>query len=151
MPSIRYVSLADLKPWPGAARAHSKKQIHQIAESIRRFGFINPIVIDEDQQILAGHGRVEAARTMKLEEVPSLRIDTMSEAEKRAYVITDNKLALNAGWDQTFLGNELERLLAEDLHFDIGITGFSISDSVARSLTGQLGGPSATREDQQIR
>lgn len=130
MPPIRYVSLADLKPWPGAARTHSKKQIRQIAESIRRFGFINPIVIDEDQQILAGHGRVEAARTMKLEEVPALRIDTMSEAEKRAYVIADNKLALNARWNETFLGNELERLLSQDLHFDIGIAGFSVTDAI---------------------
>lgn len=127
---IRYVSLADLKPWPGAARTHSRKQIRQIAESIRRFGFINPIVIDEDRQILAGHGRIEAARVMRLEEVPALRIDTMSEAEKRAYVIADNKLALNAGWDRKLLGDELERLLAEDLHFDIGIAGFSIRETM---------------------
>jgi len=136
MPPIRYVSLADLKPWPGAARTHSKKQIRQIAESIRRFGFINPVVIDEDQQILAGHGRVEAARSMRLEEVPALRIDTMSEAEKRVYVIADNKLAQNAGWDRTALGHDLERLLAEDLHSDIGITGFSIAESLGL-ITGQ--------------
>lgn len=134
MPPIRYVSLADLKPWPGAARTHSKKQIRQIAESIRRFGFINPIVIDEDYQILAGHGRVEAARAMSLEDVPALRIDTMSEAEKRAYVIADNKLALNGGWDKRLLGGEIERLLAEDLTFDINVTGFS----TAEVMTGQL-------------
>lgn len=137
MPPIRYVSLADLKPWPGAARTHSKKQIRQIAESIRRFGFINPIVIDEDYQILAGHGRVEAARTMSLEDVPALRIDTMSEAEKRAYVIADNKLALCAGWDRKVLGNELERLLIEDLHFDVGITAFSSSETVKLNM-GQI-------------
>jgi len=129
MPPIRFVGLADLKPWPGAARTHSKAQIRQIAESIRRFGFINPIVIDEERQILAGHGRVEAARAMGLEEAPCLRIDTMSEAEKRAYVIADNKLALNAGWDREVLGDELERLLAEDLHFDIGATGFSVTET----------------------
>lgn len=129
MPPIRYISLADLKPWPGAARIHSKTQIRQIAESIRRFGFINLIVIDEDNQILAGHGRVEAARTMGLDEVPAIRIDTMSEAEKRAYVIADNKLALNAGWDRKILGDELERLLAEDRaglgNLDRSISGFS--------------------------
>ena len=127
---IRYVNLADLKPWPGAARTHSKKQIRQIAESIRRFGFINPIVIDEDWQILAGNGRVEAARMMRLEEVPALRIDTMSETEKRAYVIADNKTALNSRWDRRHLGEELERLLVEDLQFDVGITGFSIIETV---------------------
>lgn len=125
---IRYVSLADLKPWPSATRTHSKKQIRQIAQSIRRFGFINPIVIDEDGQILAGHGRAEAARVMRLEEVPALRIDTMSEAEKRAYVIADNKLALNARWDRKILGDELEKLLAEDLYFDVSTIGFAISE-----------------------
>lgn len=130
MPPIRHVSLADLKPWPGAARTHSRMQIRQIAESIRRFGFINPIVIDEDQRILAGHGRVAAAHAMGLEDVPALRIDTMSEAEKRSYVLADNKLALNARWEKSALGDELERLLAEDLHFDIGITGFSIGETV---------------------
>jgi ParB-like chromosome segregation protein Spo0J len=130
MPPIRYVSLADLKPWPGAARTHSKKQVRQIAESIRRFGFINPIVIDEDQQILAGHGRVAAARTMGLEEVPAIRIDTMSEGQKRAYTITDNKLTLNADWDRRILDDELEKLLVEDLNFDVGVTGFSIAETM---------------------
>lgn len=130
MPPIRYVSLADLKPWPQAARTHSKAQIRQIAESIRRFGFINPVVIDEDQQILAGHARVAAARAMSFEEVPCLRIDTMSEGEKRAYVIADNKLVLNAGWDGKMLGDELEKLLAEDPTFDIGITAFSVLDTL---------------------
>lgn len=130
MPPIRYVSLADLTPWPGAARIHSKQQIRQIAESIRRFGFINPIVIDEDRQILAGHGRVAAARSVGLEEVPAIRVDTMSESEKRAYVITDNKLALNSGWNRKILGDELERLLAEDVHFVIGTTGFTIAETM---------------------
>lgn len=130
MPPMRYISLADLKPWPGAARTHSKTQIRQIAESIRRFGFINPIVIDEDHHILAGHGRVAAARSMGLEEAPALRIDTMSEAEKRAYAIADNKLTLNAGWDRKVLSDELERLLSEDLNFDVGLTGFSTAETV---------------------
>lgn len=136
MPPIRYVNLADLKPWPGAARTHSKKQIRQIAESIRRFGFINPIVIDEDYQILAGHGRVSAARIMRLEEVPALRIETMIEAEKRIYLIADNKLALNAGWDRKVLDEELERLLAEDPNLDIAVTGLSITEAACASLRG---------------
>lgn len=130
MPQIRYTNLADLKPWPGAARSHSKAQIKQIIASIRRFGFTNPIIIDEDRQILAGQARVAAARAMGLEEVPAIRIDTMSEADKRAYMIADNKLTLNAGWDRKILGDELEKLLAEDLNFDIGITGFSTAEAV---------------------
>lgn len=135
MPPVRYISLVDLKPWPGAARTHSKAQIRQIAESIRRFGFINPIVIDEDQQILAGHGRVAAARAMGLEEVPAIRINTMSEAEKRVYAIADNKLALNAEWDRKVLGDDFEKLLAEDLNFDVRITGFSVAETI--KLTGR--------------
>lgn len=131
MPPIRYVNLTDLKPWPGAARIHSKKQLRQIAESIRRFGFINPIVIDEDCQILAGHGRVEAARSLGLPEAPYIRLDSLSEAEKRIYVIADNKLAINSSWKRSNLAAEMERLLAEDLNLDIEATGFSISDTVS--------------------
>lgn len=143
MPPIRYVSLADLTPRPGAARTHSRKQIRQIAESIRRFGFINPIVIDENGQILAGHGRVEAARAMRLDEVPALRIDTMSEAEKRAYAIADNKLGLNSGWDRKILGDEIESLLAEDLCFDAGITGFPAAETVELITRTRSGGASS--------
>jgi hypothetical protein len=88
-----------LKPFPRNARTHSKKQIHQIAASIREFGFTNPVLIDEFGVIVAGHGRVEAAKLLKLTRVPTIRIDYLSEGQKRAYVIADNKLALNAGWD----------------------------------------------------
>lgn len=114
--------------WSRNARTHSRKQIRQIAESIRRFGFINPVLIDGENRILAGHGRVEAARELGMETVPCLRVDHMSSAEKRAYVLADNKLALNAGWDEEMLALELKELMEADIAFDISVTGFSIAE-----------------------
>ena len=130
MKIIQYLPLAELKAWPQNARTHSRKQVKQLADSIRRFGFTHPVLIDEDNRILAGHGRIEAARALGLTEVPCLRLDHMSETEKRVYVIADNRLALDAGWDGKKLAQELEGLLAEDLHFDIGVTGFSIAETM---------------------
>jgi hypothetical protein len=127
-PNIEMIAPCDLRPWANNARTHSKKQIKQIADSISRFGFTNPVLIDRERSILAGHGRVEAAKLLGLDEVPCLRIDHMTAAEKRAYVIADNKLALNAGWDEEILASELQGLLADDICFDIGITGFSIAE-----------------------
>src|SRR5688500_13072821 len=92
-----------LRPYPRNARTHSKKQIDQIAKSIRRFGFTNPVLIDDDNMILAGHARVKAARQLGLKEVPCLRLSSLSQAEKCAYILTDNKLAQNAGWDDDIL------------------------------------------------
>ncbi|MCA3601726.1 MAG: ParB N-terminal domain-containing protein [Methylobacterium sp.] len=103
---IQTMSPGQLKPYPRNARTHSRKQIRQIAESITRFGFTNPILIDEAGMILAGHGRVEAAKLLGMEQVPCLRFDHMSEAEKRAYILADNKLALNAGWDEDLLADD---------------------------------------------
>ena len=117
-----------LKPWSRNARTHSKKQIRQIADSIAEFGFTNPILIDCDNTILAGHGRLDAARLLQMREVPCVRLEHMSREQKRAYVLADNKLALNAGWDEIVLGEELQVLLEVDLDFDIGITGFSIPE-----------------------
>lgn len=117
-----------LNPWAKNARTHSKKQIGQIAASITEFGFTNPVLIDGKQTILAGHGRVEAAKALGWLEVPCLRIDHLTPKQKRSYVIADNKLALNAGWDEDLLAEELQALLAEDVSFDIGLTGFSISE-----------------------
>jgi DNA modification methylase len=117
-----------LRPWPRNARIHSRKQIRQIAESVGRFGFTNPVLIDCENRILAGHGRVEAARELGMESVPCLRIDHMTPAEKRAYVLADNKLALNAGWDEELLALELKKLMEIDIDFDIGVTGFSIAE-----------------------
>lgn len=125
---IQLIAPSDLTPWARNARTHSKKQVRQIADSIRTFGFTNPVLIDERRIILAGHGRVEAAKLLGIAEVPCLRLDHMSEDEKRAYVLADNKLALNAGWDEDLLAAELGALMSSDLDFDIGVTGFSIPE-----------------------
>ncbi|MEM7006906.1 MAG: ParB/Srx family N-terminal domain-containing protein [Pseudomonadota bacterium] len=125
---IEYVAIRDLKPWTNNARTHSKKQVRQIADSIAQFGFTNPVLIDESGTIIAGHGRVAAAKQLGMDDVPCLRFDHMTEAEKRAYVFADNKLALNAGWDEDLLAAELGALMSDDLEFDIGLTGFSIAE-----------------------
>jgi DNA modification methylase len=128
MAQIEYLSPAALKPARRNARTHSRKQIRQIAASIERFGFTNPVLIDERAVILGGHGRVEAAKLLGLPTVPCMRIESMLEADKRAYALADNKLALNAGWDDELLAMELQDLMAADLGFDVGITGFSIAE-----------------------
>ena len=127
--AIETISISSLLPWEKNARTHSKKQVKQIAESIKQFGFTNPVLIDGNYTILAGHGRVEAAKLLGWHEVPCLRIEHMTAQQKRAYVLADNKLALNVGWDEDLLAEELQALLStEDLSFDIGITGFSIAE-----------------------
>lgn len=115
-----------LKPYARNARRHSKKQIKQIADSIQRFGFTNPVLVSDEGQIIAGHGRVEAAKLLGLESVPTLRLSHLSETERRAYVLADNKLALNAGWDTEILAIELQALI--DLDFDVTLTGFSLAE-----------------------
>lgn len=117
-----------LQPYPRNARTHSKKQVGQIATSIRRFGFTNPVLIDDANMILAGHGRVEAARQLGLKSVPCLRLSTLSPAEKRAYILADNKLAQNAGWNEDLLAGELEYLLTQCEEIEIDLTGFSIAE-----------------------
>jgi DNA modification methylase len=135
--TIEHLDPGSLRPWATNARTHSKKQLRQIAKSIETFGFTNPVLIDQHGTILAGHGRVEAAKSLGMAAVPCLRIEHMSEAEKRAYVIADNKLALNAGWDEQLLAQELQGLLAtETLGFDIGVIGFEVAeiDSLIEAL-----------------
>jgi DNA modification methylase len=117
---IRPVS--QLKPYRNNARAHSKKQIRQIADSISRFGFNNPVLVDDAGQIIAGHGRVAAAKLLGLAGVPTLKLSHLTETEKRAYVLADNRLAEKAGWDKEMLTIELQALI--DLDFDVAITGF---------------------------
>lgn len=126
--TIEHIPLTQLKHWAKNARTHSKKQIGQIADSIRTFGFTNPLLIDNENSILAGHGRFEAARILQMETVPCVRLEHMTASQKRAYVLADNKLALNAGWDEELLAEELESLVAIDIDFDISVTGFSIAD-----------------------
>ena len=135
--AIEQISIDDLKPWARNARTHSRKQIRQIADSIREFGFTNPVLIDKDNTILAGHGRVAAARLIGMTSVPCVRLEHMTKEQRRAYVLADNKLALNAGWDEQLLAEELQSLLADDSTFDVGITGFSIAevDSLIEGLS----------------
>jgi len=125
-PAIEHISVRSLKPHPRNARRHSKGQIKQIAASIERFGFNNPVLIADDGGIVAGHGRVAAAKLLGIDTVPAVRLSHLSEAERRAYVIADNKLALNAGWDREMLAIELQGLV--DLDFEIELTGFSLAE-----------------------
>lgn len=116
-------SVSDLVPYARNARTHSDEQVAQIAASIREWGWTNPVLVDEDGGLIAGHGRVLAARKLGLAEIPTMVARGWSEAQKKAYVIADNKLALNAGWDLELLAVELGDLQAFD--FDLGLTGFS--------------------------
>lgn len=121
---IIYRGIGDLRPRATNPRTHTKKQLEQIAASIRCFGFTNPVLIDEEDGIIAGHGRVEAAKLIGMTDVPTVRLANMSEADIRAYVIADNRLAENAGWDRELLGLELRYLSELDIDFDVTITGF---------------------------
>lgn len=113
MPLVRTIEerpITALKSHAGNARTHSKRQVRQLADSITRFGFTNPVLIADDDTVLAGHGRIAAAKQLGMTHVPTVRLSHLSEAERRAYVIADNKLALNAGWDQDLLAVELQAL-----------------------------------------
>ena len=123
---IELIPVARLTPYKGNARTHSKKQIRQIADSIERFGYTNPVLIDEAGEIIAGHGRVEAAKLLGLSGVPALRVSHLSAAEKRAYVLADNKLAAKAGWDRELLAIELQGLI--DIDFEVELTGFEVPE-----------------------
>ena len=118
--------LQDLIPYARNSRTHSDEQVTQIASSIKEFGFTNPVLIDADGGIIAGHGRVMAAKKLKMESVPVIVLSHLTEAQRRAYVIADNKLALNAGWDDEMLRVEFQEL--QDLGFDVELTGFSVQE-----------------------
>lgn len=123
---IEHLPVGDLIPFAKNSRTHDDGQVAQIAASIKEFGFTNPILIDEQGGIIAGHGRLLAARKLQLAEVPCIRLSHLSDAQKRAYVIADNKLALNAGWDDEMLALELGDL--KDMDFDLSLTGFSTDE-----------------------
>ena len=133
-----------LIPWARNPRTHSDAQIAQIAASIAEFGFNNPILVDTKAGIIAGHGRLLAARKLGLQEVPVIVLDHLSEAQKRAYIIADNQLALNAGWDEDLLRIELLALQAEE--FDLGLIGFE-DEELARLLAAQDAAEGLTDED----
>lgn len=129
---IEQVKLDALIPYARNSRTHSDAQVAQIAASIKEFGFTNPVLIDETGSIIAGHGRVMAARKLAITDIPSIRLNHLTAAQKRAYVIADNKLALNAGWDDELLALELGEL--KDMEFDLSLTGFS-TDEINALLT----------------
>ena len=104
---VETTPVCELRPYPNNARRHSRRQIKQIAKSIEKFGFCNPVLVDDAKQIIAGHGRVEAAKLLGIDAVPTCKLSHLSEAEKRAYILADNKLAENAGWDKELLAIEL--------------------------------------------
>ena len=132
-----------LKPWPGNPRTHNAKQLFKLKASIRKFGFTAPVLIDENDQILSGHGRVQAATELALATIPTRVISGLTEAQKRAYVIADNKIAQLSGWDSTLLRSEIEILVRED--FDIETTGFSTAE--IDLMLGGVEDPEATDPD----
>ncbi len=115
-----------LEPYAGNARTHSDEQVAQIAASIEEFGFTNPILAGSDGVIIAGHGRLLAAQLLGLDKVPVITLDHLSEAQRRALAIADNKIAENAGWDEDLLRAELAAL--QNMEFDLDIVGFSDAD-----------------------
>lgn len=127
-PSINII-LKDLIPYARNSRTHSDEQVSQIAASIREFGFTNPVIVDDKNNIIAGHGRVLAAQKLKMTEVPCVVVTGWTEAQKKAYVIADNKLALNAGWDDKMLALEFDEL--QELGFDLSLTGFTGDEILA--------------------
>jgi DNA modification methylase len=146
-PLIERISVDKLIPYARNARTHSDAQVAQIAASIREFGFTNPVLIDADDGIIAGHGRVMAARKLKMADVPCIRLGHLNEAQRRLYVITDNKLALNAGWDIPMLSLEIGDLQGMDA--DLSLTGFSteeIGALLAKAGTQGLTDPDAVPE-----
>ena len=137
-PSITYQSILALQPDAHNPRTHSKRQIRRIADSIRTFGFTNPILVDERGQVMAGHARLEAAKRLGLSQVPTIRLGDLSAAQKRADLIADNRLAELSGWDEELLAIELQTLTTIDLDFDIEITGFETAeiDTLIAGLNG---------------
>jgi len=125
-PEYKKKSTKDLIPYARNSRTHSDEQVTQIASSIKEFGFTNPVLIDGQGGIIAGHGRVMAAKKLGIEEVPCIELSHLTDAQRRAYVIADNKLALNAGWDDEMLRVEFQEL--QDLGFDVELTGFSMDE-----------------------
>jgi DNA modification methylase len=126
--AVTYLLIRDLKSNPRNARTHSKDQIRQIANSIREFGFTNPVLVDKDNTVIAGHGRVAGARQLGMSQVPTIRLENLTSDQIRAYVIADNRLAEKAGWDKPTLAIELQHLLTIEADFDVTITGFETAE-----------------------
>lgn len=125
-PDYKTVATSDLIPYARNSRTHSDEQVAQIAASIREFGFLNPIIVDGDNGIIAGHGRVLAAQKLGMGSLPCIEAAHLTDAQRKVYVIADNKLALNAGWDDDLLRIELDEL--GEMGFDLDLTGFSLDE-----------------------
>lgn len=123
---MQLISTEKLIPYVNNARTHSSEQINKLRSSLREFGFINPVIIDRDFNVIAGHGRIEAAKAEGISEVPCVFADYLTEAQKKAYILADNRMAMDAGWDEELLRVEIEALQAES--FDAGLTGFDESE-----------------------
>jgi ParB-like chromosome segregation protein Spo0J len=144
---LEHIETAELIPYARNARTHSDQQVAQIAGSIQEFGFNAPVLIDGQNGIIAGHGRVMAANLLKLESVPCVRLSHLSDAQKRAYILADNRIALNSGWDEAMLANELQDLHADDV--DLGLTGFD-PDELSKMLgleAGEVEPPESSTEE----
>jgi ParB-like chromosome segregation protein Spo0J len=122
MESIEWKQTGELIPYSNNSRTHSEKQVQQVAASIKEFGFTNPILIDEDNGIIAGHGRLQAAQLLGMDTVPTIALEGFTEAQRKAYVIADNQLAMNSGWDLDVLKVEVDRLT--ELDFNMDLLGF---------------------------
>ena len=140
--SIEYKHVDDLIPYVNNSRTHSDEQVVQIAASIKEFGFTNPLLVDEQGGIIAGHGRLMAAKKLKLEQVPTITLKGLTDAQRKAYVIADNKLALNAEWDFDLLKIEIESLQEDD--FKLDLLGFDVDE-----LNGILGFDDIAEEDEE--
>ena len=137
---MKMVSINKLVPYVNNARTHSKEQIAKLRGSLREFGFINPVIIDKDYGIIAGHGRVLAAKEENMDQVPCVLVDYLTAAQKKAYILADNRFAMDAGWDEEMLRVEIESLQGED--FDISLTGFD-----EKELADLFGAGSDAKED----
>jgi hypothetical protein len=142
---VQYLEIVQLVPYASNARTHSVEQLAQIAASIREFGWTNPVLLDGEKGVIAGHGRLLAAQQLGLKRVPCIELAHLTDAQKRAYVIADNQLALNAGWDLSLLAGELQELKAED--FDLNLLGFDTKE-LSELLTYQSGTEGLTDPDE---
>ena len=123
---FQLVDINKLVPYANNARTHNKEQILKLRSSLREFGFVNPVIIDKEYNVLAGHGRIMAAKEEGITEIPCVYVDHFTEAQKKAYILADNRMALDAGWDDDLLAVEMEEL--QNLGFDLGLTGFDESE-----------------------
>lgn len=133
---MQLVAVSKLVPYVNNARTHNPQQITKLRSSMREFGFINPVIIDREYNVIAGHGRILAAKEEGIEEVPCVFVDYLTPAQKKAYILADNRMAMDAGWDEELLHVEIEALQAES--FDVGLTGFDEKD-IAELFAGEDG------------